>query len=146
MPEKYQNKIKKSPKAPRGRIKAGVDNYKDRPEDSTRFTIGYEFYRHDLCEVANLLQGPLRKTIDNYKKFCTCTNNFELRQLSIHIDDVENANDYSKFFKGLSDDVEMKEFYTGDSGRAIFFIDPMTKVIQVVAHLNTHTETKKNRR
>lgn len=146
MPDKYQNKIRKKPKAAAGRIKVGVDNYKDRPEDSKRFTIGYEFYRNDLCEVGDLLHGPLRKVIDYYKKFGVCTTTIDFQNKGIRLKDVQNANDYSRFFQGLADDVEMKEFYTGDSARAILFVDPTRKIVQLVAHLNTHTETKKNRR
>jgi hypothetical protein len=141
MPDKYNNRIK--PKATQSRKKGqifdGADNYKGQSEEDKKFTIGYEFYRNDLCEIDSTPHSPLRKSIHNFKKLCTCTNVYQIKQLGIHTNEVNNANTYSKFFQGLDEDVEMKEFYLGDSARGMFFIDPTKKVIQIIAHTNTHT-------
>lgn len=148
MPDKYRGRIQpKASKPKKGQIPFGADNYKKPTEEvDKRFTVGYEFYRFDLCELENTPASPLRKSIQDFKKFCSCTDTQQLYEQSIKIKNVINKDHYSKFFKNLDDDVELKEFIVGDSARGMFFIDSSKKIVQMVAHINSHTPTGKNKK
>lgn len=134
----------------RGRIPIGADNYKNRSDiGDQRFSIGHEFYNEDLCEIKHLDRAPLRKILDCYKKLCKCTSVQDFDQTGIRIKNIENANHYREYYKGLTNrmpDIEIKEFYAGERERAFFFIDPAKKIIQIIALRNGHTETKKVKR
>jgi hypothetical protein len=125
----------------------GVDNYKrDSDIGDRKFTIGHEFYNESLCEVKALKPSPLRKVIENYKKLCKCTSIMDFKQTGIDIKSINNADHYKQYYRGLGEDIELKEFDAGDSERAFFFIDPARKIIQMIALRNGHTETKKNKK
>lgn len=149
MSKKQPFKIKsRSAKLPEtGKIRSGVDNYKTdgEPEDR-KFTIGYKHYKQNLCEVHVLRQSPLRKVIQNSKKFGQCTSILELKRQGIEMKDIANKNHYRQFYSGLSPDVEVKEFDAGETERAFFFIDPVGKIIQIIAYRNAHTENKKQKK
>jgi len=130
-----------------GRIPVGADNYKKEGEPIFRnFTIGYEFYNQSLCEISSLNHSPLRKILENSKKFGKCSSVRELSTQGIDMKRVTNSNNYRKFFQDLEPDVELKEFDAGQTERALFFVDPYRRILQMVAYTNGHVEDKKQKR
>lgn len=133
--------------AQQGKIRVGADNYKqDTDIGSRNFTIGYEYYNQSLCEVTLLDKSPLRKIIDNHKKFGRCSTIRDLLATGITLNPITNSNHYTKFFQGLDPDIELKEFDTGKNERAFLFIDTYKNIIQMVAYTNAHVENKKQKK
>lgn len=127
-------------KPKKGLIDPSVTNQKNPLDlEGRMFTIGYEFYRQDLCEVNALDKSPLRKSIENFKKFGKCTNELELKRLGIEMTSIVNTGAYKGYYKGIADDAEVKEYDTGSAARSFFFIDPSRKIIQIIVHKNSHT-------
>lgn len=135
---------------PKGVISFGVDNSKtDGDYEAQKFSVGFEFYREDLCDIKTLDKSPLRKVLENSKKICQHTSFYELtRNGGFTISPVYNSNHYKVYYKGLAPDIEVKEYDAGSNERAFFFVDnsPSRKIIQMIAITNAHTEDKKTKK
>ncbi len=115
------------------------------PDEIQKFTIGHGHYNEDECKVRDLTTAQLKKIIENFKRFSKVASTDELYGVGIEVKSVHKRNDYVRFYSGLEEDVELKEFDIGQ-GRVFFFIDTRHRVLEVVAYVNSHPEYKKNRR
>jgi len=144
MPDKTTPKIRRlarKAQKQKNMIAPDVTNIKTKSEvESQHFSIGYQFYRDDLCEAESMDSGPLRKAIAYFKQVGTCTTFLEVKNIGLRVEDVVDANAYKRYYNGLRDeDIELKELISGSSARHFFYVDPARKLVQVIAHVNAHT-------
>lgn len=149
MPEKETPRIKrlarKAAKEDKRQIVRDVTNIKvDAGEESQRFLIGYEYYRADLCQADSMVHGPYRKLISYFKQVGLSSTAQEVKDIGLEVKPISDSGTYAQYYKGLRDeDIELKELVAGDSARHFFYIDPARKVVQIIAHMNTHTPLNK---
>jgi hypothetical protein len=113
-------------------------------EGDRRFTIGYQYYRDDICQVKHMDHSPLRKVLEGYKNMSRCITEVEIYNLPMDIKRITVRGNYTKYASKLTPDTEISEFDAG-SHRGFFFIDRTLKIVQMIA-VDHHPEDKKQKR
>ena len=142
--KQLEKAAKASSPASKQKLLEGVALAKETAEEGgSSFTLGYQYYKDDLCQVKAMPVAALRKVLEGYKNITRCTTEAEIYNLPMDMKKVNDSGYYSQFFAGLSPDAEVSEF-DATSYRGMFFIDRAAKVVQMVA-LVYHPPEKKQK-
>lgn len=127
----------------RGVIDRRVAELSERFEDAS-YHIGFRHFDNKKYDLKNAKASELRKVFEFLQNVGQCQNYEDLRRVPQEIKPVINNNHYAKYFKDLTEDVELKEFDAG-SLRGFFFFEHFEKKLQLVA-IDKHPEYKKQKR
>lgn len=105
-----------------------------------------KFYNKDVCELTKFNSNELRNIFTKIIsiKEVRVGKEFLQEQFKGNIKPIINSGEYSKLYKGLSEDVEIEELILGGERRMFYFLKENT--VCIIAITKHHLETKKNRR
>ena len=111
------------------------------------YVISFAKYNEKCCEI-NLLSGNKpRRVIEDLKKIGTkVRSTADFQRHSIDRLPVTNKGDYRRLFRGLEDDIELKELKLQQDARMFYFDIESERTFYVVAITNNHLETDKVKR
>jgi len=107
------------------------------------YHLSFQFYNESTCEISHLVKNNARRALLNIKTIGRCYDISSLKSNNIDITPVQNAGAYKKLFRGLTDDVEMREHEVQGTSRIFYFISD--KMFYLIAITNSHLETSKHR-
>lgn len=102
------------------------------------FVLNFGDYQLSACEIDQLDRTKANKLIGKFQEATSLTPR-TLSASNFVRDDVINAGDYSSLYRGLSQDIQLKEAYLAGPGRLIFYF--LNNTIYVRAILSTHRRT-----
>lgn len=126
-----------------GRIDRRVAEFSAEIKDAP-YHIGFYHYKIKNYDLNGAKASELKKVFEFLRNAGQCQSYEELRRIPQEIKPVDNSNHYAKYFKDLTEDVELKEFDAG-SLRGFFFFEHFEKKLQLVA-IDKHPEYKKQKR
>lgn len=126
-----------------GMIKASVAEMPD-SDESKLYTIGFKYFNDRLCVLKSVDAKVARKVHEIYRRIGSCDSALAIRGLPYDIKSILNSGHYSKYYKNITDDVEINEFDV-DRCRGFFFYDNANKIIQMLA-IDHHPENKKSKK
>lgn len=121
-----------------------IKNIEDIENDS--FLISFHKYNQNCCGIDNLGKNGGKIALKKIKTIGLLKNTNEFRDNGINLEPVYDTGEYTKYFNGISDDTEMKEFSIQGEERVFCFIDMPDKIFNIVAITKKHTETRKNKK
>lgn len=116
----------------------------DDSDSISRFTLGHQYYRDDICTVKTMDLSYLRKVFEGYKNMTRCVDERDIYNLPMDVKKVTIRGHYKKYTTKLTPETELSEFDAGKY-RGFFFIDRVKRVIQMIA-VDKHPEDKKHKR
>lgn len=115
------------------------------PEEGSKyFTIGYQHYREDLCQIKSMPVSPIRKVFEHHRGVGRCLNVKDIYSLPYDIKRITIRGHYTKYASKLSPDVELNEFDAGPY-RGFFYIDRTNHTLEMIA-VDYHPEDKKQKK
>ena len=105
------------------------------PEDNelSLYCTGFRYYKEKESKLDNARPAELKKVIEFIKNVGKCkTYQDIIENVTQEIKPVNNSNDYKRYFSGLTEDAELKEFDAGRL-RGFFFFEHSEKLLQLVA-------------
>lgn len=125
---------------------------KELPQDTEApeaipYVISFAKYNESMCEIALLDSNKGRKAVDVLKKVGTkISSEADYQRNSVDRIPVRREGEYLKLYRGLGDDIDLKEIKLQQNARIFYFdIEPERK-FYVVAITQNHLETDKVRR
>jgi len=111
------------------------------------YMISFAKYNGRMCEISELSKNKAKKALGVFKTIGTkICSEADYRKCCIGRIPVRYGGEYKKLYRGLPEDVELKETKLQDDARIFYFdIEPERK-FYVVAIRENHLETKKVRR
>lgn len=116
------------------------------PEISA-YNISFAQYNGKLCEIAQLDSNKARKALEHLKTIGTrirCIADFKAN--NIERLPIARAGDYLRLYRGLSDDIELKEIKLQQDARIFYFDIEPERILYLVALTQNHFETDKVRK
>lgn len=125
------------------------DRFASPPEgaegENTHYAVGFKHYSEKKSDLTGARPADLRKIFEFLCHIGRCQQYNDIKtKVAQEIKPVNDDNHYSKYFSGLTSDVELMEFDVGDR-RGFFFFDHPAKLLQMVA-IDKHPEYKKQKR
>jgi len=111
------------------------------------YVISFAKYNEKMCEIEYLDSNKAKKAIQSIKSIGTkvcCEADFQ--RLSIDRIPIRREGEYKKLYRGLSDDIELKEIKLQQDARIFYFDIEPERTLYVVAITQNHLETDKVRR
>ena len=144
--------IPKSATEPSGEINKLSQVAQELPRDTEApeaipYVISFVKYNEGMCEIADLDSNKARKAIQTFKLIGTKIRS-EADFSKNHLDriPVYCEGEYKKLYRGLSDDIELKEIKLQQTARIFYFDIEPERTFYVVAITQSHLETEKVRR
>lgn len=118
-------------------INADIPDYDEKLKEN--FLISFLHYKVGQCGLKNLAEKSAKQLVKKLKAI----NNTKIGELPVSglvKDNICNSGDYSKLYKDLSPDVEIKEIDFSDSGRIFaYFVERYVCIVAIDPnHRNTH--------
>ena len=111
------------------------------------YVISFAKYNSKMCEISLLNSNKAKKAIETFKKVGTkIYSEKDFQRQSIDRIPVHRDGDYKKLYRGLSDDIDLKEIKLQQNARVFYFDIEPDRTFYVVAITENHLETDKVRR
>lgn len=111
------------------------------------YVISFARYNEKMCEIVQLNSNKARKAIQTFKligtKIC-CEADFQ--KYSVARIPVHREGEYNKLYRGLSNDIDLKEIKLQENARIFYFDIEPERTFYVVAITQNHLDTDKVRR
>lgn len=115
--------------------------------EANPYVISFAKYNERMCELAQLNNNKAKKAIETLKTIGTkVRSTADYQRHSVDRIPVRYEGEYKKLFKGLEDDIELKEIKLQQSARVFYFDIEPERTFYVVAITDNHFETDKVRR
>jgi hypothetical protein len=115
--------------------------------ESNPYLISFAKYNDKMCELSLINNNKAKKAIETLKIIGTkIRSKTDFQRYSIDRIPVRFEGEYKKLFKGLQDDVELKEIKLQQKARLFYFDIEPDRIMYVVAIRDNHLETDKVRR
>lgn len=115
--------------------------------EANPYLISFAKYNDDVCEISELASNKARRAVESFKLIGTKIKSVaDFQRHSVDRLPVSKAGDYRKLFRGLEDDIELKELKLQQDARIFYFDIEPERTLYVVAITNNHLETDKVRR
>lgn len=125
---------------------AEIPQEEEAPE-ANPYIISFAKYNENCCEISYLDSNKARKAIERLKIIGTkVRSTADYQRNAIDRIPVRYEGDYKKLFRGLAEDVELKEIKLQQDARIFYFDIEPKREFYVVAITNNHYETDKVRR
>ena len=111
------------------------------------YLISFSKYNEDMCEIEHLDKNKAKRTVETFKTIGTkIRSQADFQRFSIDRIPVKNAGEYKKLFRGLGEDIDLKELKLQQDARIFYFDVEPERMFYVVAITQNHLETDKVRR
>jgi len=116
--------------------------------EAENFLFSFKFYNNRLCQLSDLESAKLRKILKFLKVVGKLHSRSEFSGNNINIKPVKYVGEYKKLYKGLSQDIDIREYKIGRSQAIFFWILSSIKqnIIYLICLRNRHFEINKIRR
>jgi len=115
--------------------------------EANPYVISFAKYNEKMCELAQLGNNKAKRAIENLKTIGTkIRSTADYQRHNVDRIPVRFEGEYKKLFKGLEDDIELKELKLQQSARVFYFDIEPERTFYVVAITDNHLETDKVRR
>ena len=115
--------------------------------EAISYVISFAKYNEKMCGVSALSSNKARKAIEIFKiigtKICS---EADFKKYYIDRIPVHCKGEYKKLYKGLGDDIELKEITLPQDARIFYFDIEPKRTFYVVAITQRHLEINKVRR
>ena len=110
------------------------------------YLISFAMYDESMCEISELTSNKARKALETFKTIGTKIHS-EADFQRYHVDRIPvwRGGDYKKLYRGLGDDIDLKEIKLQDDARIFYFDIEDKRTFYVVAITQNHLETDKVR-
>lgn len=117
-----------------------------RLDENKNYTVSFLYYDNKISDLESMSQASdLKKVFRFIMSVCHVCKHNEIKDcVPMEIKPIDNGDDYSKFWNGLSKDAEILEVDTGKH-RCMFFTEEIAKVVYIRAVVK-HPEDKKRKR
>ncbi|MFH1822974.1 MAG: hypothetical protein ABH830_04725 [Patescibacteria group bacterium] len=110
------------------------------------YVISFAKYNEKMCQIALLTSNKAKKAIETFKKIGTkICSMADFQRCSIDRIQVLRKGEYIKLYRGLSDDIDLKEIKLQEDARIFYFDIEPQRTLYVVAITQNHLETNKVR-
>lgn len=124
-------------------IPEGSDYIHNRREpESETYYVSFQHYNDKVCEIKILEKNNARNLVKDLRTIGKCCSTNDLVSNGIRLSPIYDNGDYHKLFRGLTDDVDIKEHIISSEARLFYFI--VRKTFYIVAITNNHLETNKH--
>ncbi len=115
--------------------------------EAVPYVISFAKYNEKMCELSQLNNNKAKRIVEIFKTIGTkvCSTTDYQRHLVGRIP-VRREGEYKKLFRGLEDDIELKEIKLQQKARVFYFDIEPDRTFYVVAITENHLETDKVRR
>lgn len=111
------------------------------------YVISFSKYNESMCEISELNGNKGRKVVETFKTIGTkIRSEVDFQKHYVDRIPVRRESEYKKLYRGLSDDIELKEIKLQTGGRIFYFDIEDRRTFYVVAITQNHLETNKVRR
>ncbi len=115
--------------------------------EANPYVISFAKYNEKMCELTQLNNNKAKRAIETLKTIGTkVRSTADYQRHSVDRIPVRCEGEYKKLFKGLEDDIELKEIKLQQSARVFYFDIEPERTFYVVAITDNHLETDKVRR
>lgn len=115
--------------------------------EANPYVISFAKYNEKMCELAQLNNNKAKRAIETLKTIGTkVRSTADYQRHSVDRIPVRCEGEYKKLFKGLEDDIELKEIKLQQSARVFYFDIEPERTFYIVAITDNHLETDKVRR
>lgn len=125
---------------------AEMPQEQEAPEASF-YVISFAKYNEKMCEITLLDSNKARRAIEIFKRIGTkicCEADFQ--RFSVERIPVRREGEYKKLYRGLSEDIDLKEIKLQQDARIFYFDLEPERTFYVVAVTQNHLDTDKVRR
>lgn len=111
------------------------------------YVISFAKYNDSMCEISELNSNKAKKAIETFKTIGTkIRSKADFGKQAIDRIPVIYEGEYKKLFRGLSEDIDLKEIKLQQDARIFYFDIEPKRTLYVVAITQNHLETKQVRR
>jgi len=115
--------------------------------EANPYLISFAKYNEKMCEISQLNNNKAKRFIETIKTIGTkVRSTTDYQRHSVGRIPVRYEGEYKKLFRGLEDDIELKEIKLQGKARVFYFDIEPERIFYVVAVTNNHLETDKVRR
>lgn len=115
--------------------------------EASFYVISFAKYNENMCEISMLNSNKARKAILTFKAIGTkISSEADFSKYNIDRLPVHCSGDYKKLYRGLEEDIDLKEIKLQEDARIFYFDIESKRTFYVVAITQNHLETDKVRR
>lgn len=115
--------------------------------EANPYVISFAKYNEKMCELSQLQGNKAKKAIETLKTVGTkVRSTVDYQRHSVDRIPVKCEGEYKKLFRGLADDVDLREIKLQQSARIFYFDIEPERTFYIVAITENHLETDKVRR
>ena len=111
------------------------------------YVISFAKYNERMCEISELGGNKAKKAIETFKAIGTkIRSEADFQRYYVDRIPVRREGEYKKLYRGLRDDIDLKEIKLQQDARIFYFDIEPERTFYVVAITQNHLETYKIRR
>lgn len=111
------------------------------------YLISFARYNESVCGISELTSNKARKAVETLKTIGTrIRSEADFQRNYVGRISVRREGDYKKLYRGLRDDIDLKEIKLQQDARIFYFDIEPERTFYVVAITQNHLETDKVRR
>lgn len=115
--------------------------------EANPYVISFAKYNEKMCELSQLQGNKAKKAIETLKTVGTkVRSTADYQRHSVDRIPVKYEGEYKKLFRGLADDVDLREIKLQQSARIFYFDIEPERTFYIVAITENHLEIDKVRR
>ena len=111
------------------------------------YLLSFSRYNESMCEISELNSNKARKAVETFKTIGTkIRSEADFQRNYVDRIPVRREGEYKKLYRGLGDDIDLKEIKLQQDARIFYFDIEDKRTFYVVAITQNHLETRKVRR
>ena len=115
--------------------------------EAVPYVISFARYNESMCEISALNSNKAKKAVETLKTIGTkIRSEADFKKHYVDRMPVRREGDYKKLYRGLKDDIDLKEIKLQQEARIFYFDIEPERTFYVVAITQNHLETDKVRR
>lgn len=115
--------------------------------EAVPYLISFSRYNESMCEISELNSNKARKAVETFKTVGTkIRSEADFQKHYVDRIPVRREGEYKKLYRGLGDDIDLKEIKLQQDARIFYFDIEPERTFYVVAITQNHLETTQVRR
>lgn len=110
------------------------------------YLLSFARHNESMCEISELNSNKARKAVETFKTIGTkIRSEADFQRHYVDRIPVRREGEYKKLYRGLGDDIDLKEIKLQQDARIFYFDIEDKRTFYVVAITQNHLETRKVR-